>query len=383
MLVVAVGGILFSISIVTPLFVASYGALAVATTVGARAALRAALLSVGRRGMTERRVLIVGTGPLARRYAREVGGDAEQGLSVVGFCDEDWSGIVDFHATGLRRVADPKNFRDFLRQEIVDEVVVAVPMSVLSRIEDAVLPACEEFGVTVRFLGAAFQDIPTLARRGSLSDDVLLTLYHGEVDGWEPIVKRLLDVVLGSALLVVLAPVFAAIAIGIKLDSPGPVSFAQVRVGRNKRLFRMYKFRTMQVDAEQEIVRLEHLNEADGPVFKIRDDPRVTRFGRWLRSTSVDELPQLVNIVLGQMSLVGPRPLPIRDAEGFRNDRQRRRFSVRPGLTGLWQVSGRSEVSFDEWMEMDQQYIDEWSLLLDLKILLRTVPEVIRRTGAY
>ena len=183
-------------------------------------------------------------------------------------------------------------------------------------------------------------------------------------------------------MLVLLAPVFLIVAILIKLEMSGPVFFVQDRVGLNKRRFRMYKFRTMIGDAEKRQSELESLNEADGPVFKIKNDPRVTRLGKFLRKASIDELPQLLNVLMGDMSLVGPRPLPMRDYHGFDQDWVRRRFSVRPGITCLWQVNGRSSVSFKEWMELDLHYIDHWSFWLDVKLLAKTIPAVVRGTGA-
>jgi lipopolysaccharide/colanic/teichoic acid biosynthesis glycosyltransferase len=174
----------------------------------------------------------------------------------------------------------------------------------------------------------------------------------------------------------------AVIALAIRLDTSGPVFFLQRRVGLNKRTFRLVKFRTMHIDAEQRQKDLEHLNQAEGPIFKIFNDPRVTRVGRFLRRTSLDELPQLANVVLGHMSLVGPRPLPLRDVSLFDRGEQRRRFSVKPGLTCLWVVAGRSALPFAEWLRLDLWYIDHWSITLDLKILIRTVPVVLRGTGA-
>jgi lipopolysaccharide/colanic/teichoic acid biosynthesis glycosyltransferase len=180
----------------------------------------------------------------------------------------------------------------------------------------------------------------------------------------------------------VLAPVFAVIAILIKLDSPGPVFFVQERMGYNKRRFMMIKFRTMVADAEARMAEIEHLNEKDGAIFKMKNDPRVTKLGRILRKSSLDELPQFINVLFGDMSFVGPRPLSIRDASRVGQSWQKRRFSVRPGLTCLWQVSGRSELSFEQWMKLDLEYIDHWSLLLDWWILLRTVPAVLTSRGA-
>ena len=168
----------------------------------------------------------------------------------------------------------------------------------------------------------------------------------------------------------------------IKLDSEGPVFFVQQRVGLRKRLFPMFKFRSMVVDAEAKLKEIEHLNEADGPIFKIAKDPRVTRIGGFMRKTSLDELPQLINVLMGHMALVGPRPMSVRDVELFERGIQRRRFSVRPGLTCLWQISGRSNLPFEKWLELDLAYIDNWSLGLDFKILFKTIPVILKGDGA-
>jgi lipopolysaccharide/colanic/teichoic acid biosynthesis glycosyltransferase len=177
-------------------------------------------------------------------------------------------------------------------------------------------------------------------------------------------------------------PLLAIVAVAIKRDSPGPALFKQLRVGQNKRRFLLYKFRTMLDGSERMQNEVEHLNEAAGPIFKITNDPRVTRVGRILRRASLDELPQLFNVLRGEMSLVGPRPMSVRDVNLFDRGIQRKRFSVKPGLTCLWQVSGRSNLPFEKWLELDLWYIEHWSLLLDLKILLKTIPAVFRGTGA-
>jgi exopolysaccharide biosynthesis polyprenyl glycosylphosphotransferase len=201
-------------------------------------------------------------------------------------------------------------------------------------------------------------------------------------EGWPLVFKRLLDIIASSILLILLAPMFLIVAILIKFDSPGPVFFVQERVGLNKRKFQMYKFRTMVADAEQRQTQLESLNEADGPIFKIKDDPRFTRLGKFLRKASIDELPQLLNVLKNDMSLVGPRPLDLRDYNRLEEDWLRRRFSVRPGITCLWQINGRSSVSFQEWMRLDMRYIDHWSMRLDLEILAKTIPAVLKGSGA-
>jgi exopolysaccharide biosynthesis polyprenyl glycosylphosphotransferase len=196
------------------------------------------------------------------------------------------------------------------------------------------------------------------------------------------LVKRAIDLAGATVGLAVLMPLMLLAAAAIKLSSRGPVIYAQERCGINKRRFKMYKFRTMVVDADKLQASLEASNEAQGPVFKIKNDPRLTRIGRLLRKTSIDELPQLVNVIRGEMSLVGPRPLPLRDVHHFTRPSDMRRFSVRPGLTCLWQVSGRSNLGFNEWVKLDLAYIDAWSLALDFRILIRTIPAVLYGTGA-
>jgi exopolysaccharide biosynthesis polyprenyl glycosylphosphotransferase len=191
-----------------------------------------------------------------------------------------------------------------------------------------------------------------------------------------------LDITVATAALLLFSPILVIAAIAIKFSSPGPVFFLQERIGLNKRRFKIFKFRTMVPNAEKMMSLLEKQNEVAGPVFKIKNDPRITPIGRFLRRSSIDELPQLLNVLGGDMSLVGPRPLPVRDYEGFNEDWQRRRFSVKPGITCLWQVNGRSGITFDQWMLLDLQYMDEWSLWLDLKILAKTVPAVFRGAGA-
>src|SRR5450631_1003573 len=212
--------------------------------------------------------------------------------------------------------------------------------------------------------------------------DPQIIAHSGGFEGWAFLFKRIIDVVVSFVLVLLLAPLFLTVAVLVSLTSPGPIFFKQKRVGSNKRQFIMYKFRTMVPNAERIQEELLHLNEMSGPVFKIRNDPRMTQLGRMLRKTSADELPQLFNVLKGDMSLVGPRPMSVRDYQLFNEDWQRRRFSVRPGITCLWQVNGRSSISFEQWMQLDLQYMDEWSLWLDVKILARTIPAVLKGSGA-
>jgi exopolysaccharide biosynthesis polyprenyl glycosylphosphotransferase len=265
----------------------------------------------------------------------------------------------------------------------VDEVLVALPIDKYSSLVETIVHHCEEQGIVVRLR----TEISRLQVAKSYVDELegvpVVTIQSGPQDSWPLAAKRLIDVVGSLTLLVLLMPVFAAIALLIKMDTPGPVFFTQDRIGFNKRRFRLLKFRTMQVGADKQQQMLESLNEAKGPVFKIKDDPRVTRAGKFLRRFSIDELPQLLNVLKGDMSFVGPRPLPIRDVERIDVQWHKRRFSIKPGITCLWQVNGRSNIAFDDWVRLDLEYIDQWSLGLDVKILIKTIPAVFRGSGAY
>lgn len=229
----------------------------------------------------------------------------------------------------------------------------------------------------------AFVTRPGLSR-GSRPSRALLAILRSDA-GFESrrdLVKRILDFYLALILIVAFSPVMAMVALAIRCESAGPILFKQKRLGREGRPFTMYKFRTMGNGAEKEQAKLAHLNERAGPVFKISRDPRHTRVGRWARRMSLDELPNLVNVLKGEMSLVGPRPPLPGEVEQY-EDWQRRRLQVMPGITGLWQVSGRSKLSFDEQCRLDLTYIEHWSLGLDFWIMLRTIPAVVLATGAY
>jgi exopolysaccharide biosynthesis polyprenyl glycosylphosphotransferase len=267
--------------------------------------------------------------------------------------------------------------------EAVDEVFITLPLDRYGNMIESIVQLCQEQGIVVRVEADLSAWTPARPYIGELGGVPLVSIRSVPRDGWQIFLKRLTDVIGSAALLLALAPLLAVVALLIKLDSRGPVLFKQERVGLNKRRFQLLKFRTMTEDADQQQDVLEHLNEAAGPVFKIRDDPRITGLGKVLRRYSIDELPQLFNVLRGDMSLVGPRPLPVRDVNRIHLRWHKRRFSVKPGVTCLWQVNGRSDVNFDRWVQMDLEYIDQWCLGLDLKILIKTVPVVFRGTGAY
>jgi exopolysaccharide biosynthesis polyprenyl glycosylphosphotransferase len=267
-----------------------------------------------------------------------------------------------------------------LEREPVDLVVFAVPRDRLAEVEPAVR-ACDELGVPVKI---ALDLFPRGAARPAVEELdglPLLALASAPSDGPAVLAKRAFDLTASALALLALAPLLASIALAVRATSPGPVLFRQRRLGLHGRPFTLLKFRTMHLGAEALLPALAARNEADGPVFKLRDDPRVTRLGRLLRRASLDELPQLWNVLRGEMSVVGPRPPLPSEVRAYARW-QRRRLSVKPGLTCTWQVSGRSDVGFDRWMEMDLAYIDGWSLWTDLAIVARTIPAVLLGRGA-
>jgi exopolysaccharide biosynthesis polyprenyl glycosylphosphotransferase len=380
-LLLLVAGILFRIRMITPIFLVSFWVASTSITISCRLLLRRSLAWARIHGRNLRKILIVGTNRRAVRFARSIESKPELGYQLIGFVDEDWPGREEFRATGYRLIANCAHFADFLREHVVDEVVIALPMQSCYPLASSIAALSREQGVLVHSLANIFELGPQDPNSGDGDPDAITVSSHAS-EGWPSVIKRALDIAISTLALLILAPVFLITAIAIRSSSPGPIFFAQERIGLNKRRFLMYKFRTMIAGAERMQAELERCNEADGPVFKIKNDPRVTSVGRFLRKFSIDELPQLVNVLRGDMSLVGPRPLPLRDYRGFDQDRQRRRFSVRPGLTCLWQINGRSSVSFDHWMDLDMLYIDHWSLWLDLEILAKTIPAVLRGTGA-
>jgi exopolysaccharide biosynthesis polyprenyl glycosylphosphotransferase len=333
-----------------------------------------------RTGDNLRRVLVVGTGSRAGRLARAVTDRPDLAISIVGYLDTDAT-QVGRPLLGSTIIGTIDEIPSILRDHIVDEVILAVPGRMLPTMASPVR-ACEREGIALRVMSDFFDINAARLTLERIGDIPLLRFESVAHDEWKLVIKRIMDVLITLLAMPVLLPVLAALAIAIKLDSPGPVLFIQDRVGLYRRRFRMLKFRTMVDGSERMQEEFEHLNQIEGPVFKIFNDPRVTRVGRFLRRTSLDELPQLLNVLKGDMSLVGPRPLPLRDVNRFDQASQRKRFVVKPGLTCLWQVSGRSTLPFTEWLRLDLWYIDNWSLSLDVKLLLRTIPVVLRGTGA-
>lgn len=335
---------------------------------------RALLQKLRENGRNLRSVLIVGAGPRGRETAAKIKSQPEYGYDLIGFVDD---------VEGPDVIGRISEMPEILVRNVIDEIIICLPIKTFYNQMERIVETAETQGVTVRIYSDLFNMRLARAVPGELSNTPILSLYTGPLaTGKRMQIKTIFDFCVALVTLIVLSPLMIAIAVAIRLTSRGPAMFLQERVGLNKRTFRMFKFRTMVTNAEELQAQLEDKNEAGGPVFKIKDDPRVTKVGKFLRKTSLDELPQLFNVLLGDLSLVGPRPLPLRDVERFDEYWFNRRFSIKPGITCIWQISGRSETSFDKWILQDLEYIDHWSLALDLKILLKTPKAVIAGTGA-
>lgn len=344
-----------------------------------RIAYKYILKNMRRKGYNSRTILIVGTGRRAREFAKIILSHSEWGLRILGYVDDDPT-VKDKDILGSSIIGRIRDIPDLIKMNVVDEIIIAIPRKWLDSL-DEVVRICEEEGIEITILADLYDTIIAETHLSFLHDIPLLSFSTISAQEWKLIIKTAIDFVVAAAMLMLLAPLFIVISILIKLTSPGPVFFKQSRYGLRGRSFKMYKFRSMWVDAEERMEEIRHLNEMSGPVFKIMRDPRITSIGRFLRKTSLDELPQLINVLKGEMSLVGPRP-PIPNEVNKYERWQRRRLSMKPGLTCLWQIKGRNKIAFEKWMELDLQYIDNWSLGLDFKIILKTVPVVLFGYGA-
>ena len=324
-------------------------------------------------GRNLRSVIVIGAGRRGQEIVKLIKAKPEIGYHFAGFVDD---------LKVPQTLGSLSQISQVLSENVIDEVIICLPVKTFYDRMELIAKAAEEQGITVRIYSDLFNLKLARAVAGEIGDAPILSLYTTSFSNWQRFLKNAIDFIGGLILLILAAPLMLMIALVIKLNSAGPIFFIQERVGYNKRLFKMFKFRTMAADAVEQQKKLESLNEADGPVFKIKNDPRITSVGKWLRKTSLDELPQLLNVLLGDLSLVGPRPLPERDFQKFNQMWFNRRFSVKPGITCIWQISGRSETSFDKWIMQDLEYIDKWSVSLDLKILFKTIPTVLRGTGA-
>ncbi|HBY61340.1 MAG TPA: sugar transferase, partial [Solibacterales bacterium] len=350
-----------------------------ASLLGSRTLIYASARLLRRRGFDPRRVCVIGSWETAEELAKRFRSNPQWGLTV------------SYVGVGLRQQREFLRYPEraplglsldqVLEREVLDEIIIALPPAEAAD-EGETIRTFEQYGVIGRLM---FPSNPVAAERERLEaycGEIAVPVGRKSGDEAALAVKRLVDLTLSTFALIVLAPLLALIAILVKLSSPGPVIFRQKRIGLNGRPFQMLKFRTMISNAADLLPTYAHRNIMAGPAFKDPNDPRITPIGRVLRRFSLDELPQLVNILKNEMSLVGPRPLPVHEAEQITGE-LRRRFRMKPGLTCFWQVSGRNEVRFSRWMSYDLEYVDRWSLWVDTKLILKTIPVVFTGRGAY
>jgi exopolysaccharide biosynthesis polyprenyl glycosylphosphotransferase len=332
-----------------------------------------------RLGLGETRLLVVGSGRLGKMIMQHIAANPNLGYSIVGFLHDMNDPPSDFGR--FKMLGMLEDLELVIRSMQVDEVIIALPSHLHEQTIKSV-KLCER-------LGASFKLIPDLHELSLSRIDMetiegipLLSIKQDSLNRWQQAVTRIVDATLSLLIMILGIPLWVCIALAIRIDSPGPIIFKQTRIGLNGKPFKVHKFRSMYRNADQILANLMRYNEAQGPLFKMRADPRITPVGKFLRRTSFDEFPQLINVLKGEMSLVGPRP-PLPQEVAQYEDWQKRRLAIMPGLTGLWQVRGRSDLSFDEGVLMDLYYISNWSLRLYFQILLRTIPAVLRRRGAY
>ncbi len=344
----------------------------------ARTIHRLLVMALRKRGIGVKRVLVVGgNNALGRRLMHSIATERSAAAQVVGFMDLEQGD--DF---GRFRFLGTVNEIPFVVNDLaIDEIVIALPAASHDQVL-RIMDHCRKKGVSFRVVPDLYQMRLNRVDVESVNGIPLMAVSESRIRGWNLLIKRMMDILVSVITLLLLSPLLALIALAIRLDSPGSVLFRQTRVGKDGAPFTLYKFRSMRQDAEQQRDLLWEMNEASGPLLKIRDDPRITRIGRLLRRTSADELPQLINVLKGEMSLVGPRPPLPNEVEKY-EEWHLRRLEVAPGVTCLWQVSGRSQIPFDEMVMLDIYYIENWSLGLDLTILLRTVPAVVSGGGAF
>jgi exopolysaccharide biosynthesis polyprenyl glycosylphosphotransferase len=345
-----------------------------------RLGVRAAIAQRRRQGVGLSRVLIVGAGRIGKMVMQQMAGRPGLGYVLVGFCDD----VAVAHGADFGRFRCLGGVRDLVQvvaEQRVDELVIALPSADHEKILD-VVALCERLDVRFRLVPDTYDLMLGAIDVDNLAGIPLIGVREAALHGFNSAVKRATDIAAAAAALIALAPVMLLVAIAVKLDSRGPVFHPQERVGAGGRVFRIYKVRSMYQDAERRLVELVERNETGGTIFKMRNDPRRTRVGKIIRRLSLDEVPQFWNVLVGDMSLVGPRPPIPKEVEEY-DEWHKRRLEVTPGLTGLWQVSGRSDLPFDEMVMLDLYYIENWSLGLDLKIILQTIPAVLSMRGAY
>ena len=371
-------GILFEFETLTITSIGFFWILVLAMGISIRFLIRLSLYISRSSESNRRNALIVGTDPETIELSHEIANNPDLGYQISGYITTEDQFETD---SSIKLLGNLSQLESILENEKIDEILIALPFQEYVGKIINIIQLGHDLGVVVRYTtDSSHAPILRSLRIESYNNQPIITLFR-ESHILQLFFKRIIDFFGSLLLLILLSPLLLLIAVAIKLDSKGPVFFAQERVGMNKRSFKLFKFRSMVTNAEELKAALADQNEVDGPVFKIKKDPRITRVGRFIRKTSLDELPQLWNTLRGDMSLVGPRPPLFSEVDQY-EWLFRKRLSIKPGITCLWQVNGRNQLTFEEWMALDKEYIENWSLWLDFKILLKTVPTVLLGRGA-
>ncbi|MGJ8677682.1 MAG: sugar transferase [Akkermansiaceae bacterium] len=373
--------VLFSFGNLTILHILVFWVCANILGIISRIIIRSIFSTARKSGFNLRYLLMIGINEKSIKFAQDMEEQKQLGYKIVGFVAEDDLAAQKWSDDRWSLIGKLDGLQEILKREKVDEIMICVSFEPsFNRVMD-VIRLANDLGLVARILpstgeGLFFKKL----RTESFEGQNMLTLLREQLL-IPTLLKRMIDIAISLGALVMTAPLFVIVAIWIKRTDGGPIFYLQDRVGLNQRRFKIYKFRSMVMDADKQVEKLKHLNEQDGPAFKIKDDPRVTKVGRFIRKTSIDELPQLLNVLSGEMSLVGPRPPLPKEVEGY-EWKYRKRLSIKPGITCIWQISGRNTVSFEKWMQLDSEYVEKASILLDLKILFLTIPAVLLRRGA-
>lgn len=356
--------------------IVSYWLLAIISSCLIRGLKRFIYIQLAQKGVVSKNVVIVGAGKVGKSLMDELINYRYLGYNIVGFVDDNEYKDID----NYRFLGPISKLNEVLKAQLVEEIIVTIPSE--REIVNKIITDLRKLDIQIKIVPDLYNLVMSTVQIGNINTLPVVTLVKTPMRGIGLAIKRLIDIIASLILIFIISPIFIITAVAVKLDSKGSIIYKQQRIGKNGKQFNMLKFRSMVTDADALLKKLQTKNEMDGIAFKMKDDPRITNVGRFIRKYSIDELPQLFNVLKGDMSLVGPRPPLPNEVERY-GDWEWRRLEVLPGITGLWQVSGRSDLSFQQWMNLDIYYIENWSIAFDIKILLKTIPVVIKGEGAY
>ncbi|MCR8635970.1 sugar transferase [Paenibacillus radicis (ex Xue et al. 2023)] len=356
--------------------IASYWITAIVSSVIVRSIKRLIYIRLAKEGTLSKNVVIVGAGKFGKSLMDELTHYKYLGYHIVGFVDDNEQDDFEHY----KYLGPISKINEILKNNLVEEIIITIPSE--RELVNKLITDLRKLDINIKIIPDLYNLVMSTVQIGNINSLPVVTLVKTPMRGLGLAAKRCMDMIASSLLILFISPIYILTAIAIKLDSKGSIIYKQQRIGRNGKPFSMLKFRSMVSDADLLLKKLENKNEVDGIAFKMKDDPRITKIGKFIRKYSIDELPQLFNVLLGNMSLVGPRPPLPYEVERY-SDWEWRRLEVLPGITGLWQVSGRSDLSFQQWMSLDIYYIENWSIAFDIKILLKTIPVVLKGEGAY